>query len=130
MDKIIINDDMIDYIFDCIYQDTAESSNIYYYNDNYHRDYIFPGNGNDYRYLYDLLDGKSMKETIDFIGKLNIPCYNQKIIHNYFISTLKIDEMTKRIDELEKLVYCQNDKMNILIDALDLANQNNTNVKK
>lgn len=140
MDQIIINDNTIDYIWDCLTEYTQHLTEIYHYDDIYGRKYIFSHNENSYEELQKFLNGKTMDEVSDLIDGLNISDLYKKIIQNYLskiISNFKIDNLTKQVDnltkitdELTKLVYCQNDKMNILIDALDLANQNVANAKK
>lgn len=140
MDQIIINDDVIDYIWDCLTEYTKHLTEIYYIDCAFNRKYIFSHNEYHYNELKNFLNGKTIDETSDLINSLNISDLYNKLIQNYLskiISDSKIDSLTKQVDNLTKIVdeltkhvYCQSDRINILVDALDLANQNTANAKK
>lgn len=132
MANIIIDHDTIEYIGECIYAGMNNHNNFKYTSDSGITIPIFYS-GNYYNDLHNAFKEKSLFDVIKMIEKSNLSKeYQKKIIQDLtiIIITTQNTIFTERIDELEKMVHCQNDKINILIDALDLANQNNINTKK
>lgn len=83
--------------------------------------------------MRNFFSGMTVSDVIIVINNSNLSDLRKGEIIKYLknmISTENVTILINRVNELEKLVHSQNDKINILIDALDLANQNSANAKK
>ena len=138
MEELIIDNKTIEYIGDCISDDGGYWS--FEYMTEYERVYLHR-NGSSFRESVQIMfEGKTVAKVIYIINNSNLSDSSKIKIIQYVLDlgqgmgdmmmerfdaleeNMMSDTIIERLDKLEKLIECQNDRINILIDALDLVN--------
>lgn len=137
MEDFIVNNEIINYIGNCISDDTG------YWSFEYFREYEridLSHYGSSFNEaIKNMFADKTITQVIYIISNSNLPDLSKIKIIQYlldlnqgigniilerldtFEENMMSDIIIKRLDKLEKLIECQNDRINILVDALDLV---------
>jgi len=140
MEDLIIDNETIKYIRDCI---SNEGCWTFEYLDEYERIYLsHMGSFNEG--IQKIFANKTISQVIYIINNSNLSDSSKIKIIQYMLGldqgigniiierfdtleeNMMSDTIIERLDKIERLIGCQNDRINILIDALDLVNQNNS----